>query len=127
MKDACGFFTTRDQIEPGFFDSVMGSRQMPYDPHSLKSVTASFDEPNQRLGSSGGSPTTQTQRQVVLQSKNNHSDFQVLGNQVHSLQEHFNKKAEKLYKGTVLIDRLRTRDIAAAKLRAKKLSPPRPD
>ena len=34
------------------------------------------------------------------------------------MQEHFDKKANQLYRGTVLIDRARTRDIMAAKIRA---------
>ena len=60
-------------------------------------------------GRKSGSPSAE-------RSKSNERDgLKFLGEQIYSVQEDLNRKADKLYKGTVLIDRARTRDLAASK------------
>ena len=47
--------------------------------------------------------------------------FKFLGRELYSVQEQLHQKAEKLYRGKVLIDRERTRDLLAAQLAKKPL------
>ena len=129
-----GALTQRERAEFGYFDSLQ-SRGMGAgrgdEAHQYGSIavsdgggcaelaTTSRKKSTSRsppqiggVGRKAGGPIT-----ARCQSPSDDAGLIFLGQQVHSMQEHFDKKAERLYRGKVLIDRQRTRDIMAAKLR----------